>query len=143
MLEITALDPAPEEASAVPATTDWGVQQRLMFLGTAIALAAIVCATLLYVQRPVSRFSFNPEEIVRSAKSMPPAATWENWEIVKSEGLDRRTDREYADALVRFYVWEGVFAVVAMIGIALIATGATWARTRRSAVTGQGTSVTG
>ena len=133
LLEMSALDPAPEETRARPNVPSWGAWHRVMLVGAALVSAALVAAVWLYVQRPVSRFAFDPDEILRAVQHMPPRQTWENWEAVK-QGLDRRTDQEYVDALVRFHVWEGVFGGLAAIGVVLLAVGAIGNRTRRPGV---------
>ena len=77
----------------------------------------------LNVEPPVSQFNgIDPYQIWRSAQGMPPAYAWDAWQDMK-QGLDRRTDDQYAAAMVRFHVWEGVAAGVAVIGVALIGVG--------------------
>jgi hypothetical protein len=138
LLEMTALEPAPEESKSRPSAQGWGAWNRVVLLGMAAVSAALLIAVCLYVQRPVSRFSFDPDEILRSVQRMPPRVTWENWETVK-QGLDRRTDQEYADALYLFRIKEGAVVALALIGIALTAVGVVGGRSRRSPVAGPGT----
>jgi hypothetical protein len=137
MREIIALETAPlESASSQPPAAAWGMSHRLILLGTTVSVLAIAVGIVLYVHRPVSRFGgIDPEEIRRSAQQMSPWYAWEVWETMK-QGLDRRTDRQYEMGLVYFRVWEGVVAVAALIGIALIIAGVVTARGRASVKSG-------
>jgi hypothetical protein len=123
LLEITALESARDEAALPPLTTAWGMHNRLVLLGSIVAGLAVIALIGLNVERPVSRFSgIDPYQIWLSARAMPPVQAWDVWQDMK-KGLDRRTDERYAAAMVRFHIWEGVVAGVAVIGVALIAAG--------------------
>lgn len=135
MLEMTSLDPAPQDSVSPQApATGWGMSHQLVLLGTTLTLAAVAVGVTLFVQRPISRFSaIDPDEIGRSAQNMSPAYAWEVWETMQ-QGLDRRTDREYEFALLHFRIWEGIVGGVTLIGIALIAAGVTAARRQGAGV---------
>lgn len=132
MREIANLEIAPPESAPSPAAaTRWGTPQRLVLLGTAIAAAAILAGIAMFIIRPVSRFAvIDPEQIRRSAKNMTPAYAWDVWETLK-QGLDRRTDQQYENAMEKFYVWEGVAGGATLIGMGLIVVGGVIARGQR------------
>lgn len=133
LLEIVALEPAPVETQPQPKAPSWGAWHRVMLVGFIFALAAIGMAIWMSVSRPVSRFAFEPEEIVRAAQSMSPPLTWENWLAVK-QGLDRRTDTEYPQQLFIYHM-KGVVGVgLALAGTALIVIGLLGKRAGRVAL---------
>jgi hypothetical protein len=125
MLDITALEPAPTVVvtnDVVPQAA-WGWHQRLRFLGIVLVVAAVMGGVWLYIERPRSRFdAIDPEQIRRTAESLSPSRTWDVWETMK-QGLDRRTDEQYAAALLRFRTWQAVIAAIAVCGVALIVAG--------------------
>ena len=126
MRELANLEVAPPElaSSLPPAAKAWGTSQRFVLLGTAVALAAIVAAMVMFIVRPVSPFSvIDPELIRRTAHRMPAPEAWNAWETMKQQGLDRRTDQKYENDEVKFYVWEGVAGTATLIGLGLIAVG--------------------
>jgi hypothetical protein len=125
-LEMTALEPAPSQSVSEPAAATWNWQRRVRFLGTVLVLIAFAGGVWLYVRRPISR-TIPPERIRQIAHSLPPSRTWDIWETMK-QGLDRRTDQKYADAIERFHVWQVAVALVALAGVALIAVGTFGAR---------------
>jgi hypothetical protein len=132
MLEIVALEPATQDSSE-PSTAEWSTHNRLVLLGSVIAGLAIVAVIVLNIQRPVSRFSgIDPYQIWRSAQSLYPAKAWDVWQEMK-KGLDRRTDDQYAAAIVRFHIWEAMVGGVALFGVALIAAGTILGKRRSGA----------
>jgi len=122
---MTSLDAAPEEPVAETPTAAWGGPQRVVLLGAAVTAAALAAGAWLFITRPVSRFAFDPAQVAWSARTMPPATTWENWEMVK-QGLDRRIDREYEHLTGLFYIQEGIAGIVGCVGLVLILLGAVW-----------------
>lgn len=121
---MTGLEQAPLESAAPAApSTAWGLRHRLLFLGAFLVLAAVVGVIWLYVERPRSRFdAVDPEQIRANAQKLPPSQAWGIWESMK-QGLDRRTDQVYEAAVLRFRVWQGVVAVLAILGVALVLAG--------------------
>lgn len=88
-----------------------------------LAVTAVVGVVWLYVARPISRFdTIDPEQIRQTAQKLPPSQAWGIWESMK-QGLDRRTDEAYEAAVLRFRVWQGVVAALALLGIALVVAG--------------------
>jgi hypothetical protein len=124
LLDMTALEPAPSVVVASePPPQTWGVGQQLRLLGAVLLLAALVGGVWLYLERPRSRFDvIDPEWLQTYAQKLTPVETLSQWEYAK-QGLDRRTDQQYAAAVLRFRVWEVVVAGAALAGIALIAVG--------------------
>jgi hypothetical protein len=129
MRDITALEPAPDVVVGdAPAQAVWGRNQRLLFQGIVIVLAAILGGVWLYIERPRSRFeTIDAEQIKQTAKGLSPVRTWEIWETMK-QGLDRRTDEQYAEAMLRFRAWQVVVGIAALLGVTLIVVGAMGAR---------------
>ena len=123
LLEIMALEPAPDESNAPPAAASWGWRQRTKLLGSILLSVAVLAAVLLLMNRPISRFQeVSPEEVLRNAHKMTPTETWNYWQWAK-QGLDRRTDQQHAAAVVRFRIWLAATAIVALTGGGLIVLG--------------------
>ena len=123
LLEIMALEPAPDESKTRPTAASWGWRQRTKLLGVILLSIAVVAAGLLLMNRPVSRFDVvSPEEVLRNAHQMTPTETWNYWQWAK-QGLDRRIDQEHAAAVVRFRIWLAASAVAALTGGGLIVLG--------------------
>jgi hypothetical protein len=123
LLDMTTLEPAPPEPTPKPSGSTWGLRHQLRLLGIVLVLTAVGGGTWLYVERPVSRFdTIDPENIRQTAKSLSPSRTWDIWQTMQ-QGLDRRTDQQYAAAVLRFRAWQVVIGVVALLGVALIAGG--------------------
>ncbi len=123
LLDMNALEPAPPESVSEPLRSTWGFRHRLRLLGIVLVLTALVGGAWLYRERPISRFdAIDPAHIRQTAQKLPPSRTWEIWETMK-QGLDRRTDQQYADDMEKFYLWQAFFVGIAVIGIALIAAG--------------------
>ena len=121
MREITALEPAPTESGSPLNGKDWGWRQQVRLLGVLLVFASIVIGAVLFLNRPVSPFKVLPPEVLqRSAQKLTPLQTWNEWEAAK-RGLDRRIDQKHADAMVRFHIWLTANAVLALLGIGLIA----------------------
>jgi hypothetical protein len=93
-----------------------------------LVVTALVGGIWLYLKRPKSAFdTIDPEHVRQNAKKLLPSRTWDIWTTMK-QGLDRRTDQQYAAAVLRFRVWQVTVAVVALCGIGLIAAGTMGAR---------------
>lgn len=135
LLDMTGLEPvAPESAAPPTPSTAWGLRHRLLLLGIFLVVAAVVGIVWLYVERPVSRFdTIDPEHIRQTAQKLPPSQTWSIWETMK-QGLDRRTDLTYEAAVLRFRVWQGVVAALALLGIALVVAGTIGTKDTRTIV---------
>jgi hypothetical protein len=133
MLEVAALEPAPEELAPESAQTEeaWGGDRRMLMLGAVMLLVAVVLGALNYGKRPKAPIdALNPDMLRRGVQTMPPAITWQNWKAAK-QGLDRRPDQQYADALT-VYRWKQGFALLlAVVGAVLVGLGV--ARLRKSA----------
>lgn len=127
MLEITALEKAPEETAPTAATghTSWGWHQRMVLLGGLLLLAAVVTGVwVVRTQRPVAPADIlDPELLRQDVERLPPAVTWKNWCAAK-KGLDRRTDQRYEDALTLYHVWATTTIVAGVGGLVLIGLGA-------------------
>jgi hypothetical protein len=122
LLEITALEPAPEEPN-LPARSAWGWRQRLAFLGLVIVLAAIGGGVGLYFKRPIPDADrVDPEKIAQIAQQFTPLKSWAIWEAMKKDGLGR-SDPQYATAVLNFQIWLCTTIALAVIGIALVAVG--------------------
>jgi hypothetical protein len=122
MLGIIALEAAPD-ASSQQSANRWEWRQRLLMLGAVMLVAAVIAAIWLYKTRPISITELiDPEMVRQKVGEWPPALSWKIWELRKL-GLDRQTDRAYEAALVRFHVWETTAAIVAVIGLVLVALG--------------------
>jgi hypothetical protein len=126
MLEIKALEPVPDEHGSQPeseATAGWGWPQQARLGGCVLLLAAIIGGGLIYWQRPVSAFATDTPEVLReNAAKLLPVNTWMHWTQMK-QGLDRHVDSQYMAAMSRFRLWRGAAAVVALLGIGLLAAG--------------------
>ena len=126
MLEMAALEPAPEVSVAPTAGPTWNWQHRLITLGIVFCLIAVVAVVWLYRTRPIQPIDLvNPEQIRESAQKLPPARTWQIWEAMK-QGIGY-TDQRYAAQVDRFHIWSGVTVVVALLGLAFIFMGA-WSK---------------
>jgi hypothetical protein len=133
MLEIAALEPATEElASELPQTgAVWGWDRRMVMLGAVMVLVAVVLGVLNYGKRPKAPIdSLDPDMLRRGVHTMPPAITWQNWKTAK-QGMDRRPDQQYADAMTVYRWKQGFDLVLAVGGVILIGLGV--ARLRKSA----------
>jgi hypothetical protein len=133
MLEIAALEPAEEELAPESAQTEeaWGGDRRMLMLGAVMLLVAVVLGVLNYGKRPKAPIdALDPDMLRRGIQTMPPMITWQNWKAAK-QGLDRRPDQQYADALT-VYRWKQGFALLlAVVGAVLVGLGT--ARLRKSA----------
>jgi hypothetical protein len=125
MLEMAALELAPEVTVAPAYRSDWDWRQGMWLLGRVFLLLAICWGVGLYGWvRPTPPIdAIDPEQIRESAKRLAPAQTWAIWEGMK-QGLDRRVDKRYADALAHYQGLLAVDAVLALIGVALVVAGA-------------------
>jgi hypothetical protein len=132
--DMAALEPAPPEPAPESPPSNWGLKHRLRFVGVVLVLVALVGGAWLYRARPVSRFDvIDPEQIQRTYQKLPPSQTWDIWEYMK-QGLDRRTDQQYADAVLRFRLWQAVVSGAAALGVALIVVGTVGARGQRPGI---------
>lgn len=128
LLDMTTLEPAPVVTVSESPPLTWGVAHRLRLAGIVLLLIAVVGGIGLYVERPRSRSDMiDPEQIRQTAEKLPPLRTWQIWETMQ-QGLDRRTDRKYLDDVDKFHFELGVVAVLALLGVGLIAAGAIGAR---------------
>lgn len=129
MLEITRLEPAPDETSQ-PAKRAWGWQHGLLLSGVAIVVVAVALACVFRWLRPVARIdAIDPEAVRQSAHELSPLRTWHYWELMK-QGLDRRVDQIYAEKLSLYHIGQGFATVLALTGIALIGAGVAIGRKR-------------
>ncbi len=126
LLDMTMLEPAPQDPSPTQPPSSWGVAGGLQLLGFVLVTAATALGVfLMVVDRPRSRFdAIDPEQIRTSAQKMPPAQTWEVWQTMK-QGLDRRTDQQYVARVGMFRVKLVFTAALAVLGIALFIAGKT------------------
>jgi hypothetical protein len=123
MLEITALEPVPVEPQTTQQGGAWGWQQQLMLLGIVMLAFATGIGVWKYVTRPKAAIDMiDPERIRQAAKDFPPAQTWHYWRAMK-QGLDLRVDLRYENDMTLFRVWQTFAAVLALGGLALVATG--------------------
>lgn len=122
LLNMTTLELAPPESVREP-SSNWGLKHRVRLLGTVLVVSAIFGGVWLFLKRPISPFdTIDPERIRQTAQKFSPLQTWDIWETMK-QGLDRRTDQQYAAALLRFRLRQGVVIAVALLGVGLIAAG--------------------
>jgi hypothetical protein len=134
LLDMTALEPAPLASASPPPRSTWGLKQRFRLLGIVVLLAAVFLGVLVCLGRPVSRFdTIDPDQLLRIAKTLPPSRSWDVWETMK-QGLDRRVDQNYLDAMDQFHLKLGAIAGLALLGVGLIAAGAVRARSERSRI---------
>jgi hypothetical protein len=123
MLEMQSLELAPPERAAAPARSSWGLRQQLFLMGGLLIVITAVAAIWLYRTRPIAPSDvMNPEYIREIAKRFPPTQTWAVWESMK-QGI-RPPDPRYAAALTRYHAWLGVTGILALLGIAMVASGA-------------------
>jgi hypothetical protein len=128
LLDMTALEPASVDLAPESAPEVWGSGDRLRLIGAMLVLAALIGGLWLYFARPISRFNLiDPEQIRQNAQKLPASQTWALWQQMK-QGLDRRTDEQYAEAVLRFRLWQAVIAGATLVGVALIAAGAAMAK---------------
>jgi hypothetical protein len=122
MLEMSALEPAPAEAS-LPSKHVWGWRHRMLFLGWTLLLFAIILGILIQWNRPVAQIdTIDPDLIRRDADKLPPVQTWHYWGLMK-QGLDRRTDQIYAGKMTIHHIGQGFVGVLALLGIVLVGVG--------------------
>lgn len=124
LLDMTALEEAPEEPSPATTSSSWGAAGGLRFLGLVLVVVSLALSIfLLAYDRPRSRFdAIDPDEIRASAQKMPPAQTWEVWQTMK-QGLDRRTDQQYMARVGMFRVKLVFSAILALLGVGLFVAG--------------------
>jgi hypothetical protein len=129
MLEMAALEPASEVSAAPPSGPAWSLRHGMLFLGGVLLLAAVGWGVYLYASvRPTPPIdAIDPEQIRQTAKMLTPAQTWAIWENMK-QGLDRRVDKRYADALAHYQGLLSIDGILALIGVALVVTGAATGR---------------
>ena len=139
MLEMAALELAPEVSVAPPSRAAWGWRHGMLLLGSVLVLLAMGGAVGLYgFVRPTPPIdAIDPEQIRESAKRLVPSQTWAIWENMK-QGLDRRVDKNYAASLSLYHGLLTIDAVVALVGLALIVVGATAGRPRDKETRRQG-----
>ena len=123
MLDITALEPVPPESVPEPSRSTWGLKHQLRLVGIVLVLAALAIGMWRWLQPPVSVFNeINPEKIQRTCQKLPPSQTWDYWEYLK-QGLDRRTDQQYARDVAVHQFWQIAVAAAALLGFVLIVAG--------------------
>ncbi len=112
--------PAGAERAAAP----WGVRQSIVLLGIAVALGALVVAVRLLQTRPIPPHDF-ANEIRQASENLTPVQAWRRWQLMRTHGLDRsasESDNAYREANLRWWSKVGVVLLIALAGIALIAT---------------------
>jgi len=123
MLEILALEPAPVEPTAARELA-WGWRQAVILLGflaSGFAVVAFVALVLLF--RPIAAADvMDPVRVLEVTKSFQPAQTWVYWSQAK-QGLDRRSDQQYAAAMLQYRIWQAIAGVVFIAGVASVAGG--------------------
>jgi len=127
LLGLAALDPAPDEP--VVSASAWGFKQRLQLIGGVLLLAAAVGGAWLYGHRPISP-TIDARYIQATAKKFTPSQAWTIWKDMEQQGLDRRIDQRFADAVIRFRIWMVVVGCIALAGATLCATAKWGARDR-------------
>jgi hypothetical protein len=130
MLEMAALEAAPEPVAAPSAAPAWGLRPALLFLGSVLLVAAVGWGVYLYgFRRPTPPIdAISPEQIRRDINTLTPTETWNVWEAMKQQGLDRRLPKAYADALGRYQGLLAVDVVLGLIGAASLIAGAAMGR---------------
>jgi hypothetical protein len=125
-LEMTALEPAPDEPVApVPGST-WGWRQQMVLVGIVLLSAAVAVGILAYTSRPITPievFDLNKSQVEENAKNLSPVKTWLFWNNMKQVGLIRHTNPKYEAAMVVFRVEQTVAVALALAGLALIGIG--------------------
>jgi hypothetical protein len=123
MLEIIALEPAPEESLSTSNGEGWGWPQRLLLLGGACLLAGMLFALLFWLDRPIAPIdTLDPEYVRRSAEKLPPSVTWHYWAMMK-QGLDRRIDQRYADLMTIYHFKQTFAGILVLAGVSLAGVG--------------------
>jgi hypothetical protein len=132
MLEMAALEPAPDERPVLPPGDVWGWRRAMMFLGEALILISLVLGIVFQRNRPIAMIdTIDPDSFRQGAKNFSPSLTWHIWRDMK-RGLDRRmlpADRKYADDMMFHRVKQGFAVILALGGIVLV--GASMAMKRR------------
>jgi hypothetical protein len=120
LLGMADLEPAPADPIARPAKSEWGLKQAIGLLGIMVALLGIAAGvTGFYWGQPKSQFhAVDLEQIRLSAQKLTPSQTWDYWESMQ-QGLDRRIDEKYAEAVRRYYLRQGFLGILTLIGIAI------------------------
>lgn len=123
MLEITALEPAPEESLPSLNGEGWGWPQRLLLLGGSFLLAGVLFALFFWLDRPIAPIdTLDPEYVRQSAEKLAPTVTWRYWAMMK-QGLDRRIDQRYADLMTIYRLKQTFAGVLVLAGVGLVGVG--------------------
>jgi hypothetical protein len=123
VLQMASLELAAPAARPSSAKTRWGARQRLILLGVVILAGAVALAGWSLYKRPLAAADLiDPATIRQNVQKFTLWQTWEAWERFKS-GLDPRKSQRYNDALQQFYIALGASAILAAMGIALVAFG--------------------
>lgn len=115
LLRMKKLKPAAQPAPGATARRSrWGLRQRLVFLGLAIALPALVMAGLTFTSRPpqAAVITYAPLD------SLSLTQIWQVWQDLH-RGLVRKAipaEAAYAEALKYNRIWTGVFLGVGALG---------------------------
>jgi hypothetical protein len=130
MLEMAALEVAPDEAPS-PSADAWNWPHRLLLLGSMLLAVAIAGGICLRWSRPIAPSdAIDPEALRLSASKLSPADTWRNWELLR-QGLDRRVDQKFAERMSLYHIGMGLIALLALLGVALVATGVATEKKKR------------
>ena len=130
LLDMTSLDSVSLHLPVGPAASAWGLKRALQFIGTILIVVAFILGVVVYWNRPVSRFdAVDPERIQQTYQQLSPSQTWQTWQDAK-QGLDRRADQPYADALRVYHIEWSFVGVLAFVGAVIVITGTAVARGR-------------
>jgi len=128
LLDMRALDAVPSEPSKPSAASGWGTKRALQFAGTMLVVAALVLEMVIYLNRPVSAYDvFDAETLRKTYHDLPLSQTWQTWQHVK-QGLDRRTDQQYAAQWLVCYIEQFGVGMLALAGVAMAVAGTIGAR---------------
>ena len=136
-LAMTDLEPATSEPAPALSQSTWGLKHRLRLLGAVFVLIGLVGGIWLYLEwrTLAQRRLVDPEQLRQTAQKLLPSQTWDIWQTMK-QGLDRRTDQQYAAAVSEFHVKQGFVAALALLGIFLIVAGTIGVKDQGSATRG-------
>jgi len=132
MLQIKALEPAPELEQPKPAASSWGVRQGVVLSGVLVVLIAVGLAVVLYLHRPVHpELGHNGAAVREHVSGLSPVHSWQTWQMLRQRGLIVASPQEleaYRAALLQWRVSAMLVGLLGVGGLALVVIGASLPR---------------